>query len=140
MMRSFQRGRFAWSLVAAALLTICSPSVARSDATATWVGTIDHVSSTQITVSHKRTGSGGQISKRFLIGDDFKGVYTSLGNKKKSLSDLHAGMSVQVTYVTAAIEHVDHATKITIMNGFNLNINLNQPTASPPASGSSSAP
>ena len=89
-------------------------------------------SSTQIRVSHKVTGTTQNRTRLFLIGDDFEGVWTSMGNKKKKLSDLKEGETVQVTYYTDAIQHVDHARKIMIVNGFNLNINLTQTPAPAP--------
>jgi len=95
-----------------------------ADSTGTWSGNVTQITTTQITVNAKQTGTTTQKSRRFLIGDDFTGVWTSYGNKKKTLADVKTGMTVQVKYQTRAIEHVDHALKITIVNGFNLNIPL----------------
>jgi|ERR1700722_9106384 hypothetical protein len=113
------------------LAALVAPSVA--DTTATWAGSVTSVSPTQIRVSHKTTGTTQNRARLFLIGDDFQGVWTSLGNKKKKLSDIKDGESVQVTYYTDAIAHVDHARKIVIVNGFNLNINLMNTPAPVPA-------
>lgn len=124
--------RLAGGLAAGVLAVAAAAAPALAGDTATWVGTVQHIDSTQITVTHKETGKTSNVSKRFLIGDDFVGVYTSYGNKKKTLADVKDGASVQVTYFTKVIEHVNHAQKIVIMNGFNLNINLTQtPSPSP---------
>jgi hypothetical protein len=121
-------GRAALTL-GALLLAAALPRPSFADTTATWAGTIAHVSATQISVTHKQTGTTENKTRRFLIGSDFEGVRTSYGDKKKTLSDLKPGTSVQVVYYTDAIQHVDHARKITIINGFNLHINLMQTPA-----------
>jgi hypothetical protein len=128
-----KRNSFSAALGGAALLAAFAAAPCAADTTATWVGSVASISSTQIRVSHKVTGTTQNRTRLFLIGDDFQGVWTSMGNKKKKLSDLKDGTSVQVTYYTDAIQHVDHARKIVIMNGFNLNINLMQTPGPVPA-------
>jgi hypothetical protein len=119
------RNRLGGALAGATLLSLLTAAPGFADTTATWVGAVTEVSTTQISVSHKQTGTVQNKTRRFLIGGDFQGVTTSMGNKKKTLADVKPGMTVQVVYYTDAIAHVDHARKITIVNGFNLNINLN---------------
>jgi hypothetical protein len=133
MERSMTHISFGTAICSAALLAALAAAPSAADTTATWAGTVASFSSTQIRVSHKVTGTTQNRTRLFLIGDDFQGVWTSLGNKKKKLSDLKEGETVQVTYYTDAIQHVDHARKIVIVNGFNLNINLTQTPAPVPA-------
>jgi hypothetical protein len=136
MLSNLRRDRPLARLVACAALLMLplAPWAAsvRADTTATWAGNVVAVSDSQITVNHKQTGTTAQKTRRFLIGDDFQGVWTSQGGKKKTLSALKPGTLVQVTYYTDVIQHVDHARKITIVNGFNLNINLMQTPAAAP--------
>jgi hypothetical protein len=113
-------------VVLIAPLVVLLPVFTWANTTATWVGNVVHADTKQISVNAK------QRTRRFLIGDDFQGVKTSYGDKKKTLADLKPGTTVQVTYYTDAVAHVDRALKVTIVNGFNLNIPLGQ-TPSPPA-------
>jgi len=124
---------FGAALGSVALLAALAAAPCAADTTHTWAGDVSSITPTQIRVSHKVTGTTQNRARLFLIGDDFEGVWTSLGNKKKKLSDIKDGTSVQVTYYTDAIAHVDHARKIVIVNGFNLNINLNNTPAPAPA-------
>ncbi len=138
MNRSTKTSNFGPALAAVVLLSAWAAAPGFADTTATWVGTVAQVSTTQISVSHKQTGTVQNKTRRFLIGGDFQGVTTSMGNKKKTLADVKPGMTVQVVYYTDAIAHVDHARKITIVNGFNLNVNLNATPAPVPKAAPSS--
>jgi len=124
-MRTISRGALFLLVVAATGLASSPVALA---GTATFTGTVEAVNSTQITVK------ASQHSRRFLIGDDFEGVWTSKGDKKKTLDDVKPGMSVQVTYFNGAVAHTEHVKKITIVNGFKLNIDLSNTPA--PAAGS----
>ena len=132
MLRTMTRVPLGAALGGVVLLAALAAAPGRADTTGTWAGSVVSVTSTQVRVSHKVTGTTQNRARLFLIGDDFEGVWTSYGNKKKKLSDLKEGTSVQVTYYTDVIQHVDHARKIVIVNGFNLNINLMKTPAPAP--------
>jgi len=120
------------TIALAALLALCFAVPAGADnPTQTYVGTIKWLGFDKPTKQFGVSGQHGNSSSThtFYLDSDFQGVYTSLGGKKKELSDLHVGMQVQVTYHKAAAFGSDRATKVTIMNGFN--IPMSQPSGKP---------
>jgi hypothetical protein len=111
------------------VLTLALPYPTPAYQIATWAGKIAYVDISKVSGYQKVGVNAKQQTRTFLIGQDFKGVRTSLDNAQRTLQDLKPGMQVKVQYYKDTVFGANKAVEIDIFNGFNLNV---MQTPSPP--------
>jgi hypothetical protein len=104
------------------VLLLALPYPALAYQVETWAGNIAYVNLNKVSGYHKVGVNAKQQTRTFLIGQDFKGVKTSLDNAPRTLQDLKPGMQVQVQYYKDTVFGANKAGEIDIFNGFNLNL------------------
>jgi hypothetical protein len=104
------------------VLILALPCPAPAYQVETWSGNVAYVNLNKVAGYQKVGVNAKQETRTFLIGQDFKGVKTSLNNTPRTLQDLKPGMQVKVEYYKDTLFGANKAVEIDIFNGFNLNV------------------
>lgn len=99
---------------AAAILFAClvlAPVAAQAAATQTVIGTVTHISTTDIAVKDKKTGQ----TMKFLLIPRFKNIFSKDGKVTEQMSAVKPGTQVTVYYDRKALG-IPHADRI-LING-----------------------